>query len=239
MLPGRGPSVTDLVLEEPPIPASRVARRRLRTPSKLTWIVTCAVLVGVLAGCVVVAERRSSAGRRVVAARRVVFVGDSITADASPQIADAATTHRYSAYVYAFPGLLSAQIDSLLRWARSQHPGTDATVLNAGTNDVIFDTGPGWKRKFDALVARAKTPCVVLTTVSTRLDDHHHTPTARQVNDRIRRFAADHDNVRVVDWDARIRSGASVTVSDGIHPNAAGRRWIAAQDLVAVRSCDG
>jgi lysophospholipase L1-like esterase len=169
----------------------------------------------------------------------VVFVGDSITADASPQIADAATTYGYSAYVYAFPGLLSAQIDALLRWARSQHPGTDATVLNAGTNDVVFDTGPAWKRRFDALVAQATTSCVVLTTVSSRLDDRPHTPTARQVNAHIRRFAADHDNVRVVDWDARIRSGASVVVSDGIHPNAAGRRWIAARDLAAVRSCDG
>jgi len=139
--------------------------------------------------------------------------------------------------VYAFPGLLSAQIDSLLQWARSQHPGTDATVLNAGTNDVVFDTGPAWKRRFDALVAQATTSCVVLTTVSSRLDDRPHTPTARQVN--AHRFAADHDNVRVVDWDARIRSGASVVVSDGIHPNAAGRRWIAARDLAAVRSCDG
>jgi len=218
---------------------SAAARRRPRTPSRLTWIVTGALLTGVLAGCVVVAERRGSVRSRVGAARHVVFVGDSITADASPQIADAATTYGYSAYVYAFPGLLSAQIDALLRWARSQHPGTDATVLNAGTNDVVFDTGPGWKRRFDALVASAKTPCVVLTTVSTRLDDQPHTPTARQVNAHIRRLAADRDDVRVVDWDARIRSGAPVAVPDGIHPNAAGRRWLAARDLAAVRSCDG
>jgi lysophospholipase L1-like esterase len=218
---------------------SPVARRRPRAPSKFAWIVTCAVLVGALAGCVVVAERRASVSRRVGAPHRVVFVGDSITADASPQIASAATTHQYSAYVYAFPGLLSAQVDSLLQWARSQHPGTDATVLNAGTNDVVFDTGHGWKRAFDALVARAKTPCVVLTTVSTRLDERPHTPTARQVNAHIREIAAARANVRVVDWDAEVRSGARVVVSDGIHPNAAGRKWIAAHDLAAVRGCDG
>src|SRR4051794_13660771 len=69
---------TDPELEEPPIPVSPVARRRPRAP----WfarIVTCALLVGVLAGCVVVAERQASVGRRVGAPRRVVFVGDSIT----------------------------------------------------------------------------------------------------------------------------------------------------------------
>ena len=139
--------------------------------------------------------------------------------------------------MYAFPGLTSEQIDAALAKAQSDHPGAYATVLNAGTNDVHFDVGPSWKRSYDALLARVTTPCVVLTTVSERLDEQPHTPSARTINVYIRTIAAEHPNVRVVDWNSHVLSGAPVVVPDGIHPNDAGRQWIADQDLAALQHC--
>ena len=49
-------------------------------------------------------------------------------------------------------------------------------VLNAGTNDVYFDTGHGGT-VHDALVARAEYAVTWCSPPSARLDEHHHTPT--------------------------------------------------------------
>ena len=215
---------------------------------RVVRILTCVVLLGSLTSCFGGAGRRVPSvrqstvqvgdGAQPAAGRRVVFVGDSITSGARPQIEGAATSHSYLPYVYAFPGLTSEQIDAALEKAQSDHPGAYATVLNAGTNDVHFDVGPSWKRSYDALLARAKTPCVVLTTVSERLDEQSHTPSARTINAYIRQVAGKHPHVRVVDWDSHVRSGAPVVLPDGVHPNDAGRRWIADQDLAALQRCD-
>jgi lysophospholipase L1-like esterase len=167
----------------------------------------------------------------------VVFVGDSITVSALPDLTSAAVGHRYSAYVAAFPGLRSAQIDTLLRNGLSTYPNAYAAVVNAGTNDVYFDVGGSWKHNFESLLARATTPCVVLTTVSEQLDKVVHAPSARTVNTFIRKVAKAHPNYRVVDWNAAVASGAPVVLADGIHPNDAGREWIARHDIAAVQSC--
>ena len=211
---------------------------------RLVRLAVCVVLIASVTGCVgTAAVRLHSAGRiqtrrRSASSRRVVFAGDSITSSARQQIEVAATTHGYTPYVYAFPGLTSAEINVELEKAHSEHHGVYATVLNAGTNDVHLDVGRSWKRSYESLLSRATTPCVVLTTVSDRLDAPRHAPRATTINAYIRKVERQHENVRVVDWNAEILSGAPFLLPDGIHPAAAGRRWIAAQDIAALRSCE-
>ncbi len=175
---------------------------------------------------------------------RVVVLGDSITALEQPSLSAAVPATRTLDYVFRF-GIDIAGATALLRDDLATKGTPGVLVVNLGTNDALRGrrsaTGP---TPLDPVVGAARrVPCVVLTTVSQRLDDRTGGDVAARINTQIAALAARRPTrVVVVDWDGFLRSLQASEVGvflqrDGIHETEAGARWLAEADLRAIDAC--
>lgn len=203
----------------------------------------------------------------------VVFGGDSMTRLATPAIqtvmdgcaADAGAVLRHPhPCVLDIEARNGRRIDEMVGTSRAPGPFARqlqitalGVVVNLGSNDAIEaiphpDWQTGWKR-LTSLLARQR--CVVLTTISTWLDETWGGTVARDINARIRQLhASNPSQYKLVDWNGLIMNGDRVDLAavekymvrrmpdgsrgtDGIHENDAGARWLANQDRAQLASC--
>ena len=105
------------------------------------------------------------------------------------------------------------------------HP--DIAVVNLGTNDMDREN-PSWRPDLDRMLALvAGVPCVEAFTIY----DGHHRPAGDNIGTRIDErlaTAAAAGSIHLVDWNAAVHRDPTLVVSDRIHPDPAGQRWIAA-----------
>lgn len=180
---------------------------------------------------------------------RVVAVGDSLMFLASPNIErDLAPEHDQT--IIAKSGRrIDEMLPSLRRALRDDAP-VDAVLVNLGTNNLIqAETYEGTLDDFQRLIALTQEiPCVVLTTISTRLDGWRGTTVGGEINTQIRKLAAkDPRKYQVADWDAALRAPGGVEsllmvdgITDGVHQNpTTGRQWFADEYVEALSRCPG
>ena len=189
-------------------------------PPRTVAIVALLLVVAVLSA--VVGLRALGVGRH---RPTVALVGDSITANlestARRQLGD-----DFALAVDGRPGFLAdQQLPVAVNMARFPF---DQVVINLGTNDVmnsdhnLDETTAALGQITDAV---AGIGCVHLVTVSEGMinDTGDAGPHARRVNDAIRAIAAEHPNIRVIDWatierDYEREHDTKIT-TDTVHPN--------------------
>ncbi len=159
--------------------------------------------------------------------QRVAIVGDSITVSSAPQIKHA-LEGRYRTDIRARPGQRIDQMLVALHGALAERP--NAVVVNLGTNDVLQgDTH--WHSSFDRMIADlADQPCVLITTISTRVTGWDAIPAiAEQINRAIAETAATRARFHILDWNAAVHTGdgTQLLVADHVHPSAAGEARLA------------
>lgn len=162
----------------------------------------------------------------------VVVVGDSITVVAHDDIA-ASLAGAYSPDIHAMWGQRIDQMLPTLSVVLRRHPSD--VVVNLGSNDAIqAATHPDWQRAFDQMIEMlAPMHCVVLTTVSTRLDVSRGSQlVAADIDAAIGSVASTRPNFHVVDWNAAVHAthGAGLLSADQVHPSPAGQLTLA--DLI-------
>ena len=204
----------------PPVPFVAVR-------AAVTIIVASAVL---LAGC-------GGSGKPPV----VAVVGDSITVLSGPGVE--AELSGYALYIRAVDGKRIDQMIPALQAELQRDP--KGVVINLGTNDAIqARTHPDWLTGFDALwdLVRSRT-CVVYVTVSTNADYLGRHAVAADIDAAIRQLAAQHRNVKIVDWNAAVHEDPSLLASrnppaDHIHPyTSRAWRWLGTHYRSALESC--
>ena len=201
-------------------------------------IVALVLVVAVLSA--VVGLRALGVGRHRPA---VALIGDSITANlestARHQLGD-----EYALAVDGRPGFLAdQQLPVVVNTARFPF---DQVVINLGTNDVMnsdHDLDETTATLGQITDAVAGIGCVHLVTVSEGMvnDTGDAGPRARRVNDAIREIAAEHPNVRVIDWakierDFEREHGETIT-TDTVHPNDVGNRVLADAYEASLANC--
>jgi hypothetical protein len=204
----------------PPVPFVAVR-------AAVTIIVASAVL---LAGC-------GGSGKPPV----VAVVGDSITVLSGPGVE--AELSGYALYIRAVDGKRIDQMIPALQAELQRDP--KGVVINLGTNDAIqARTHPDWLTGFDALwdLVHSRT-CVVYVTVSTNADYLGRHAVAADIDAAIRELAAQHPNVKIVDWNAAVHEDPSLLASrnppaDHIHPyTSRAWRWLGTHYRSALESC--
>jgi hypothetical protein len=171
----------------------------------------------------------------------VTVVGDSITVLSAPGIE--AELGGYALYIRAEDGKRIDQMIPVLQAQLRRNPS--GVVINLGTNDAIqARTHPDWVAGFNAVWALVRTrPCVVFVTVSTNADVLGDHLVAVDINHAIGQLAAQHRNVRIVDWNAAVHADPSLLASrnppaDHIHPyTARAWRWLGNQYRSALLTC--
>jgi lysophospholipase L1-like esterase len=120
--------------------------------------------------------------------------------------------------------------------------GPSQAVVNLGTNDALQQVPvQDTEATLESIVgAFDDSRCVHLVTLGTQLPDSGEPPAselAGQLNDWMRRFAEEHDNVSIIDWDEELAGGDELLLDDHIHPNVPGRERLAAMMADAVEGC--
>lgn len=165
----------------------------------------------------------------------VAVVGDSITFQTKEHL-DPEVNWDVAASI----GATSAQM--LPEAQRLAGEGPSQAVINLGTNDAlqqipVQDT----EATLESIVgAFDDSRCVHLVTLGTQLPASGEPPAselAGQLNDWMRRFADERDNVSVIDWDEELAGEDQLLLDDHIHPNVPGRERLAAMMADAVESC--
>jgi lysophospholipase L1-like esterase len=195
-------------------------------PRAVRLLLTLAVVVSLVAACAGSDGPRVPIGDGYVGRRhapRVAVAGDSITALARSEIV-AALEVAYRVRVNAFSGHTIAQVRPAIRRQVATHP--DIAVVNLGTNDM--DRGhTRWRADLDRMLTIvASVPCVEIFTVY----DGRHPPAGANIGTRINARLAEvaaAGSVHLIDWNAAVHRDPDLVVADGIHPGAAGQRWIA------------
>ena len=196
---------------------------------------------------VVMGATGAACARPVIDGGRLVVAGDSITALEQPYLSAVVPDRWRLDYLFRF-GISIGPAADLLRSDIAEHGTPGALVVNLGTNDALSgpravgaSAGPA---PLDPVLDLAhRVPCVVLTTVSQRLDAASHGDVAARIDAQIAAAsAADPRRVKVVDWDGFLRSLQANAVAtylqrDGIHETEAGARWLADADVRALAAC--
>ena len=171
----------------------------------------------------------------------VVVVGDSITVISAPGVE--AELRGYALYMRAVDGKRIDEMIPMLRAEMRRRP--KAVVVNLGTNDALqARTHPNWLTGFNTVWGLTQSrPCVVFVTVSTNADDLGKGTVAVAINAAIRRLAAEHHNVQVVDWNTAVHTDKGLLASrhppaDNIHPySSRGWRWLGNHYRSALLAC--
>jgi lysophospholipase L1-like esterase len=182
------------------------------------------VLVVVLAGVGFAVFRASGDSTTHVA-----IVGDSITVLQRTKL-PRALGGAYRVDVRAENGRRIDEMLGPLQDALHRHPRD--VVVNLGTNDALQAAPhPDWQTGFAYMMNLvAPIPCVMLVTVSTKMDRGPATETvARHINASLVRAAAEHPNLHLIDWDGALHAldGASLLGPDHIHPTPEGVKTLA------------
>ena len=171
----------------------------------------------------------------------VAVVGDSITVVSAPGVE--AELRGYSLYMRAIDGKRIDEMIPSLRAEMARKPR--AVVVNLGTNDALqAQTHSNWLGSFDTVWALTRSrPCVIFVTVSTYADNLGKGTVANDINLAIRKLAAEHHNVHIVDWNAAVHANRSLLASrnppaDNIHPySSPGWRWLGNHYRNALLAC--
>ena len=167
----------------------------------------------------------------------VAVVGDSITYQTRDHLDEDVQWD-----VAASIGATSAQM--LPEAQRLAGAVPSQAIINLGTNDALQQVPAAeTEATLEAIVgAFDDGRCVHLVTIGTQLPDSGDPPagsTARELNDWMRRFADDHDDVQIIDWDQEVsaEAGSELLLDDMIHPNNPGRERLAEMMAEAVDGC--
>ena len=180
--------------------------------------------------------------------KRVVGIGDSLMLLAAPNIQQALASDHEVTIIAKNGRRIDEMLPPLRRALREEAP-VEAVIANLGTNNVLQGaTYTEALDDFDRLITLTKSvPCVILTTVSTRVDSWRGNSVGAEINAKIQDVRnSDPRQYQVADWDAAVRSPAGFAtllanpegISDGVHENAtAGRQWFADQYADALSRC--
>jgi lysophospholipase L1-like esterase len=203
--------------------------------------------VAIVALLLVVAVLSAVVGLRALGVGRhrpaVALIGDSITANLE-STARGRLGGDYALSVDGRPGFLAdQQLPTAVNTARFPF---DQVVINLGTNDVMnsdHDLEETTASLGQITGAVAVIRCAHLVTVSEEMvnDTGDAGPRARRLNDAIRAIAAEHPNVRVIDWatierDYEREHGETIT-TDTVHPNDVGNRVLADAYGASLATC--
>jgi hypothetical protein len=171
----------------------------------------------------------------------VTITGDSITVISAPGVE--AELNGYRLYIRAEDGRRIDQMIPVLQAQLQRKP--KGVVINLGTNDAMQnETHPDWLTGFNALwgLVRAKA-CVVFVTVSTNADYLGRGAVAADLDRSMKKLAAQHHNVQIVDWNAAVHEDPSLLASknpptDHIHPySSRGWHWLGDHYRSALLAC--
>jgi lysophospholipase L1-like esterase len=169
----------------------------------------------------------------------VAVLGDSITAISRSEIDSALDNYDVHAV-----GKFGARVDQTFADAQAladEHP--KKLVINLGTNDAIEEypaatTGLSLE-KILAMFADVK--CIAIVTIDNQLTVYGQSRAAQAeaVNAQILRIVAAHPTVRLIDWNQIVATGGGLltVTDDGVHPNDAGKRTLAAAYRSTLDAC--
>ena len=173
---------------------------------------------------------------RLGAPRRIVFLGDSLTAglglvreQAVPSlIQDRLADEGYSYEVInaGVSGDTSAGGLSRLDW--SLDGDVEVLVIELGANDGLRGLPvPQMKRNLDAIITRAKARDITVILTGMEAPPNYGPLYTAEFRKAFRDLADDHDLVFIPFYLEGVAGIASLNNGDGIHPNAEGSRLIA------------
>jgi lysophospholipase L1-like esterase len=163
---------------------------------------------------------------------KVAIVGDSITELSRARIVEALTDDQ-RVRIDASTGYTIAQMTPEIRRQVATRP--DVVVVNLGTNDMDLEN-PRWRRDVDRMLDLvAEVPCVELVTVHDGVHDPVGANVGTSINARLGEVAAARRSFHLIDWNTAVRERPGLVVADGIHPTAAGQRFLADAIRDAIR----
>jgi acyl-CoA thioesterase-1 len=218
-----------------------------RMPRILRFLLAVLPLVAAAAACGSpdAPQRRVAAGaaaqapaqpERVSAPRRIVFLGDSLTAglglpreQAVPSLIQehlAAEGYSYEVINAGVSGDTSAGGLSRLDW--SLDGDVEVLVIELGANDGLRGLPvPQMKRNLEEIITRAKARDITVILTGMEAPPNYGPLYTAEFRKAFRDVADDHDVIFVPFFLAGVAGDASLNQRDGIHPNAEGSRIIA------------
>ena len=173
---------------------------------------------------------------RAAAPRRIVFLGDSLTAGLGlvrEQSVTALIQERLAAEGYAYEvinagvsGDTSAGGLSRLDW--SLDGDVEVLVIELGANDGLRGLPvPQMKRNLEAIITRAKERDITVILTGMEAPPNYGPLYTAEFRNAFRDLADDHDVAFVPFYLDGVAGNPSLNQRDGIHPNAEGSRVIA------------
>jgi acyl-CoA thioesterase I len=170
-----------------------------------------------------------------IAAPRIVFLGDSLTAgyglskeDAVPGLIQARLDeagYRYEVVNAGVSGDTSAGGLSRLEW--SLEGPVEILVIELGANDGLRGLPvPQMKRNLSEIITRAKQRGITVILTGMEAPPNYGAAYTSEFRQAYRDLADEHDVIFVPFYLEGVAGNASLNIADGIHPNAAGSRII-------------
>src|SRR5688572_32438045 len=180
--------------------------------------------------------QRQAQPERLAAPRRIVFLGDSLTAglglpreQATPSLIQerlSAAGYDYEVVNAGVSGDTSAGGLSRLDW--SLDGDVEVLVIELGANDGLRGLPvPQMKRNLDDIITRAKARDITVILTGMEAPPNYGPLYTAEFRKAFRDLADDHDVIFVPFYLAGVAGTASLNQRDGIHPNAEGSRIIA------------
>jgi acyl-CoA thioesterase-1 len=174
-------------------------------------------------------------GQRATASRRIVFLGDSLTAgyglareEAVPALIQArlsASGLRYEVVNAGVSGDTSAGGLSRLEW--SLDGDVAVLVIELGANDGLRGLPvPQMKRNLAEIITRAKRRGITVILTGMEAPPNYGAAYTNEFRRAYRELAEEHDVVFVPFYLDGVAGNPTLNIADGIHPNAAGSRII-------------
>jgi hypothetical protein len=162
-------------------------------------------------------------GSKLLRARSVAVVGDSLAWQAKSSIDSAFTKAGYLARVSVNPGhaLSSSSAQETLD-ADVKGGLFGVIVVETASNDVVQLASGAvsitqYSQLLDQLITKAGTDSVVIENAKVDAPFYYKQSDAMAINRAIDQSAAEHANVRIVDWNSEARDHASWFSADMLH----------------------
>lgn len=173
----------------------------------------------------------------------VAFIGDSITAQIAPKLEDQLRADPDR--VRATPGIRLDEMVGVAKEVSGLEP--PQVIINLGTNDVMAGetTAPNIDELNRMLDLFPKARCIHLVTInehmySNKVDAHGG---AVAFNNELRKAAASHPNVKLIDWAAIVNDYDAGSKPDGpitfdtVHPTEYGMQRLVDAYRAAIDDC--
>ena len=181
-------------------------------------------------------ERRQAEPERLGAPRRIVFLGDSLTAglglpraQSTPSLIQDRLTaggYQYEVINAGVSGDTSAGGLSRLEW--SLDGDVEVLVIELGANDGLRGLPVAqMKRNLDEIITRAKARDITVILTGMEAPPNYGPAYTAEFRQAFRDLAREHDVVFVPFYLDGVAGVPSLNNGDGIHPNAEGARLIA------------